>query len=398
MRTEKRRRIILPVIFGLLLPVVLGMLVLQVVTFDGKRSEFEKTASEAFGVPVKAGSAKFGLLAGPQWIMDDVVIGADAETVKIARVRFGMSLLGVFGAPLRYESIHLERPQLPPTVALKLLLQESSHALLKSGQLHATGLEFTAMQKGLPPLNLQGSFAEGRLTRVSGRGEDAESGKFSLELNREDQWRLALNAAQVRWILGPELPLTEVTLKADLTPDAVLIKEFSGSLFSGEIGGSGRLSWQGGWRTTAKLEAKRIDPTKIAPAWLLEGNINGNAVMAANAESTKDLLSRTTISGSFNIGRGLLAGIDLDKVLQNRGVGEQFRFESMTGEFSAESRRIEITELKLAAPELKASGAVTIDANRAASGRIAIEAASTGTRRTASLRVGGTLAAPQYQR
>lgn len=398
LRTEKRRRIILPVIFGLLLPVALGLLVLQVVSFDGKRSEFEKTATEAFGVPVKAASAKLGLLAGPQWIVEDVVIGADADTVKIARVKFGMPLLGVFGAPLRYESIHLEQPQLPASVALKLLLQQSSPALLQSGEILATGLQFTAVQKGLPLMNLQASFTEGRLTSVSGKGEDAESGKFSLELNREDQWRLALNAAQVRWILGPDLPLAEVTLKGDLTPNAVLIKEFSGSLFSGEIGGSGRLSWRGGWRTAGKLEAKRIDPTKLAPGWLLEGNINGNAVMAANAETPKDLLSRTTISGSFNIGRGLLAGIDLDKVLQNRGAGEQFRFESLTGEFSAEARRIEITEFKLAAPELKASGAVSIDANRAASGRIAVEAVSSGTRRTASLRVGGTLAAPQYQR
>jgi hypothetical protein len=385
------------VIFGLLLPVVLVLLVLQVVSFDGKRSEFEKTATEAFGVPVKAGSTKLGLLAGPQWIVDDVVIGTDADAVKIARVRFGMPLFGVFGAPLRYESIHLERPQLPPTVALKLLMQESSPALLKSGEINATGLQFTAMQKGLPPLNLHASFKEGRLTRVAGQGEDAESGKFSLEMNRDNQWQLIMNAAQVRWILGPDLPLIEVSVKADLTPDAVLIKEFSGSLYSGDITGSGRISWQNGWRTTAKLEAKRIDPTKLAPGWLLEGNINGNAVLAANAESSKDLLARTTISGSFNIGRGLLTGIDLDKALQNRGAGGQFRFESLTGEFSSEARRVEITELKLAAPELKAGGALTIDANRAASGRIAIEAVSTGTRRTASVKVGGTLAAPLYQ-
>lgn len=398
LRSEKRRRIILPLVLGLLLPVVVGLLVLQVLSFDGKRSEFEKTATEAFGVPVKAGNAKLGLLAGPQWIIEDVMIGADADAVKIARVKFGMPLLGVFGAPLRYESIQLEQPQLPPAVALKLLMQQSSPALLKSGEIHVTGLQFTAVQKGLPPVNLLATFQEGRLTSVSGKGEDTESGKFGLELNREDQWRLALNAAQVRWILGPDLPLTEVTLKGDLTPDAVLIKEFSGSLYSGDIGGSGRLSWQGGWRATGKLEAKRIDPTKLAPGWLLEGNINGNAVMAANAETPKDLLSRTTISGSFNIGRGLLAGVDLDKVLQSKGPGDQFRFESLTGEFSAEARRIEITELKLTAPEIKASGAVSIDANRAASGRIAVEAASSGTRRTASLRLGGTLTAPQYQR
>jgi hypothetical protein len=398
LRKEKQRRMILPAILGLLLPVAVVIGLLQVLTFDGKRSEFEKAATELFGVPVKAGSAKLGVLAGPQWIMNDVTIGADATTVKIARARFGMSWLGVFGAPLRFDSIRIEQPSLPPSVALALLHQESANALLKAGEVVVTGLQFAAVPKGLPPLNLRATFQDGRLTRVSGQGEDADSGKFSLDINREEQLRLSLGAAQMRWLLGSDLPLTDLKLEANLTPDALLIKEFSAGLVGGEVAGTGRLSWQGGWRATAKLEAKRLDTTKFAPAWFLEGNVNGNAVMSADAASSTELLSRAVVSGSFTIGRGLLASIDLDKVLQNRGIGEQFRFESLNGNFAREARRIELTDLALAAPELKAGGAVSIDANRAASGRIAIETGSGASRRTASVKVGGTLAAPQYQR
>lgn len=398
LRNEKRRRMILPAILGLLLPVAVVIGLLQVLTFDGKRSEFEKTATELFGVPVKAGSAKLGVLAGPQWIINDVTIGTDAATVKIARARFGMSWLGVFGAPLHFESVHLEHPSLPPSVALALLHQEAGKALLKSGEVVVTGLQFSSVPKGIPLLNLRATFADGRLMTVAGRGEDAESGKLNLDISREEQLRLSLGASQVRWLLGSDVPLTDVALKADLEPDALLVKEFSANLVGGEVAGTGRLSWQGGWRITAKLEAKRLDANKMIPAWLLEGNVNGNAVMAADAASSAELLSRATISGSFNIGRGLLGGIDLDKVLQNRGLGEQFRFESLNGNFAREARRIELTDLALGAPELKAGGTVTIEANRAASGRIAIETISSGTRRTASVKVGGTLAAPQYQR
>lgn len=398
LRSEKRRRMILPALLGLLLPLAVAIGLLQVLSFDGKRGEFEKAATELFGVPVKAGSAKLGVLAGPQWIMHDVTIGADAATVKIARARFGMSWFGVFGAPLRFESIHLEQPSLPPGVALALLHQESANPLLKSGELVVSGLQFAAVPKGLPPLNLRASFEGGRLTRLAGSGEDADSGKFSLDISREEQLRLSLGAAQLRWLLGADLPLTDVTLKADLAPDALLVREFSASLVGGELAGTGRLSWQGGWRITAKLEAKRLDANKMVPAWLLEGNANGNAVMAADAANSTELLSRATISGSFNMGRGLLGGIDLDKALQNRGLGEQFRFESLNGNFAREARRIELTDLALVAPELKAGGTVTIDANRAASGRIAIETGSGASRRTASVKVGGTLAAPQYQR
>ncbi len=398
LRAEKRRKAILPLFLGLLLPVALGMLLLQVLPFDGKRSEFETSAAVLFGVPVKAGSTRFGLLAGPQWIISDVVIGSDASAVRIARVRLGMSWLGVFGAPLRFESIHLERPQLPAAVALMLLHRESGETRLQSSQVIATGMEFLPHPNGMPPLNLHATFSEGRLTKISGGGQDAESGKLSLDMRREDQWRLTAGASQVRWLLSPDLPLTDVALTAELMPDALLLKEFSASLFSGEIGGSGRLSWRDGWRAAAKVEARRLDPAKIAPGWILEGGINGKAVMAAEAAKPGELQSHLAVSGSFDIGRGLLKGLDLDKLLQNRGQGEQFRFESLSGDFAAESRRVELSNLKLVAPELKAGGALTIEADRSASGRIVVEANAAGSRRTANLKVTGTLAAPSYQR
>jgi murein DD-endopeptidase MepM/ murein hydrolase activator NlpD len=396
-RREQQRRVIWPLVLGVVLPLVLGFLFLQFYGFDGRRAEFENTASRLFGVPVKVGSARLTLLPGPQWQMHDVVAGSGADTVRIAQVGIGTSLPGIFGTPT-LETIHLDRPQLPPAVALKLLEQTSDPVLLKSGELRVTGLVFGAGMKDLPPLNLRASFRDGRLNAISGQGESPEAGKITLDLAWENQWQLVLNASQLRWMLGAEVPLTEVTVKGTLIPGGLQIAEFSAGLFAGDLRGSGRLGWETGWRLNAKLAAKLIDASKVAKAWIREGGVGGSATLVAEAPGPKELLPRASLSGSLVIERGVLGGVDLDKVLQERGIGEETRFESLNGDFIMESRRIDFSSLTLMARDLKANGSLGIDANRAAAGRVVVEARSSGARRTASLRISGSATTPSYQR
>ncbi len=396
-RRETQRRVIWPMVLGVVLPLVLGLLFLQFYSFEGKRAEFEKTASALFGMPVKIGGARLALLPGPQWRMNDVVVGSGGDTVSIAQVGIGTSIPGIFGTPT-LEAIHLDHPQLPPAVALKLLEQASDPVLLKSGELSVTGLEFGAGVKDLPPLNLRASFREGRLSALSGQGESAETGKIKLDLAWENQWQLVLNASQLRWMLGADVPLAEVTVKGKLIPGGLQITEFSAGLFGGDLTGSGRLGWDGGWRLSAKIAAKLIDMTKVAKGWIREGGVGGSATLMAEAPGPKELLPRASLSGSLVIERGVLGGVDLDKVLQERGTGEESRFESLNGDFIMESRRIDFPSLNLVARDLKASGSLSIDANRAASGRLVVEARSSGARRATSLKISGSATAPSYQR
>jgi hypothetical protein len=397
-RREKQRKVILPTVLGLLLPPLLGAGILQIYSFDGKRAEFEQVASEILGVPVKAGSARFWFAPAPQWRIDDVQIGADAGTARIARISLGSSALGLFGAPLNFESIGIEQPQLPPAMALKALTGASEHGSLTAGQLRVTGLVFAAGQKDLPPLNLKGAFENGRLSSLSGQGEDAESGRIGFELKRADAWQLTLKATQLRWLLGPEVPLGEVTVSARLTGEDLQVGEFSASLLAGEIKGDGRLSWQDGWRLSGKLNAKSIDAAKLARGWFRDGYVGGELLLVSQAATPKELLPRASLSGSFAMERGALAGVDMDKALQDRGMGEETRFESLGGNLAVESQRIELSAVNLVAADLKASGTLSFDAARNASGRLVVEARSAGARRGLGLKITGTLAAPNYQR
>lgn len=396
-RREQQRRVIWPLVLGLLLPIVIGVLGLQVYNFDGKRGDFEKAAAAMLGVPVKVGSAKLWFAPGPQWRMHDVVIGTGTETVSISQVAIDTSLPGLFGTP-KLESLHVDHPQVPPAVALKLLHRSTDPSLLKDGELSVTGLVFGAGLKDLPPLNLRASFREGRLTALTGQGEAAEIGKIKLDMAWENQWQLVLNASQLRWILGSDVPLTDVTVKGLLAPGGLQIAGFSATLFSGEIAGSGRLGWDGGWRLSAKLTGKLLDSTKVARAWIREGSFGGNATLLAEAPVARDLLARASLGGNFVIERGILGGVDMDKVLQERGIGEESRFESLTGDFAMEPGRIEFSALNLVARDLKATGTLGFDANRVANGRAVVEAKSSGARRTATLRITGSPATPNYQR
>lgn len=396
-RKEQQRRVLWPLLAVLILPMML-VGALHLFSFDGRRAEFEAAASKVLGAPVKAGSAKLWLLPSPQWRFADVTVTAAAGTIRAAHVALAMPWTGIFGNSMAFTGVDLENPDMPPAVALQLLMQGAPDLAGKSFAVSARGLVFGAAMKDLPPLALNGSVRDGKLAALSGGGENAESGKVKFDLAREDDWQLRLEAAQLRWLFGPEVPMRDAVMQGKLAPGGLTLREFSAAIFGGDIGGSATLTWDGGWRIGGKLTAKRLDAEKLAKAWVKEGAINGNAVLAANAAMPRDLLPRASLGGSFSIERGVIAGVDFDKVLQERGVGEEFRFVTLGGDFVLDSGRLDVSNIRIASDQVTASGSLSVDTSRAVNGRLQIEARSASARKTGSVRIGGTLAAPGYLR
>lgn len=397
-RRERRQRVLWPLLLGLLLPPVLILGFLQLYNFESRRAGFEQSASALFGVPVKIGSAKLALLPQAQWRLHDVSLGNAPDTASIALIAIDSGWRGIFSELPAYHAIRIERPLLPPKLALALLEGAANSALLAAGELEVRDLMFAAEQKDLPPLNLHARFQDGRLIALRGGGEGAETGRIKFDLRREEQWRLGLEASQTRWLLGAGSPLTELSLKGSLTAEGLRFNQLAATVLAGDLVGDGLLNWRDGWRLSAKITARRIDANKLARGWIGEGLASGNATLVAGASHPRELLSRLAMAGSFELGRGELIGVDLDRTLQQRGGGGEFRFESLAGELAVEDRRIELSRLRLLAPGLKAAGELGFDAQGMANGRLAVEALTPGPRRAVSLKLGGTLAAPNYQR
>lgn len=397
-RRERRQRVLWPLLLGLLLPPLLILGFLQLYSFESRRAGFEQSASALFGVPVKIGSAKLALLPQAQWRLHDVSLGGAPDTASIAVIAIDSGWSGIFSELPAYHAIHVERALLPPRLAMTVLEGAANSSLLASGELDVKDLMFTTEQKDLPPLNLRARFQDGRLIALSGGGEGAETGRIKVDLRREEQWRLALEASQTRWLLGASSPLTDLSLKGNLNADGLRFTELAATALAGELTGDGMMSWREGWRLSAKITARRIDASKLARGWIGEGLAAGNTTLVAGAAHPRELLSRLAMAGSFELGRGELIGVDLDRALQQRGGGSEFRFESLAGDLAVEDKRIELSRLRLLAPGLKAGGELGFDARGTANGRLTVEALTPGPRRALNLKLGGTLATPNYQR
>jgi hypothetical protein len=115
------------------------------------------------------------------------------------------------------------------------------------------------------------------------------------------------------------------------------IGEFTANLFAGELQAAAAASAGSmGWRLSARLKAKSIDAAKLARGWIRDGHVGGELLLVSAAATSKELLPRVSLSGSFAMERGVLAGVDLDKALQDRGIGEESRFESLRGNLAVE--------------------------------------------------------------
>lgn len=396
-RRAQQRRVILPVVFGVLLPLLVAALFLQVYNFDGRRAEFEKAAAGILGVPVKAGSAKLWFAPGPQWRFGDVTIDTGEGRARIERVGLTTSWGGVFGSP-SFSDVHLDAPTFSAAGLVKAVQGGVASPALAEGSLTINGLRLTDAAKELPPLGGSASYRDGQLVAAKVQGASEESGKLSIALARDNGLMLELGAGNLRWLLGPELPLGETRVKGRLAGNALQIDEWAATLYAGDLSGSGQLAWEGGWRFAGKFEAKRIEAERLARGWLKEGLVAGNATVLAVAPTSRELAAKAQLAGSASLERGVLVGVDLDKVLQGQSMGEETRFESLAAEFSLESGRIEVSNLRLSAPSLKAGGNLRIEADQVASGRLVAEADTRGPRNAVTLKVGGSRSAPAYQR
>jgi hypothetical protein len=389
-------------IAGVLMLVVLPVAILFMVRFlpfDGKRQAFEAAASAALGVPVKARAAHVELLPAARLTLDDVVIGEGDDRIAIRQVALGAPYSVLWSMPAEFSSLHLAEPRLSPAALVGVLGAAPAKLPLKSAGFSASGLVLASTPVFLPPLAVDAKFADGGFAAFSARGEDADSGPATLAGERTaDGWKLSLSAQRLALPFAAKLRVTDASASAVLAGGRLAIGEFKGWINQGEISGNATLGWQDGWRLAGKLAVKRMDAATTAPGWLADGVFDGQGDFLAISPKAQELLPRAQLQGRVEMARGVLAKVDLDRIVQGRGQGEQFAFDSLKGSLSYDAGRIELSDIRLTAGELAATGGVAVGADQAAKGRIQIEVRSGRGRFGGSLSVGGSATAPNYQR
>ena len=395
---RKRQSRIAAIAFAIILP-FLALFLIKFLPFDGKRQAFETMAASALGVSVKAGSAHVELVPKTKLTLEDVVLGDAGDGVRVKRVVLGAPLSVLWQMPAEFDSLHLDDARLPIPVLMNLLGTGAGKLPLKAGAFTASRLILGAEPAFLPPLEVEAKVAEGRMTEFVAQADGVDSGKVKLSAVRAPgAWSVSLNAERFDLPLAAKLKLVDFSATGQLSPERLTISGFKGWLDNGELGGSATLTWQGNWKLGGKFSATRVNASAAAPGWFKDGVFEAQGDIVGIAAKSQDLLSMAQIQAQVGMARGVLAGIDFDRVLQGRGQGEQFTFDSLKANLLYDAGRIEASQVRLTAGALAATGTVNIAPDQTARGRIAIEVKSASSRQNASLSIGGTATNPQYQR
>ncbi len=400
--TKKRRgssSLAKPVLMGVVGVGVIGLIALHLVPFDGKRTAFEEIGGAALGAPVKIGSANFSLFPSPQWKLNELSIGSGTDAVKIHRVTVGASVSSIWQMPKELMSLQLDGARIPVTIALKLLHETSGSDALKSAAITATDLLIIGEGQEIPPMSVEAKMQDGELKTLAARGESEKMGKVTVDAQHDNKvWQINAKSEKFNVPFGADLPVKDFSLDAQLAADGLTVKQFSAGLYGGDFSGNGNIAWQAGWRVKGNLEVKTIDASRLAPGWAKDGYVKGSAQVDAQVTAANQIYPSARIDGSFSLGNGVLVGVDLDRVLQGRGLGEETRFESLEGQIRFENQRVELSGMKLKTGTMNAKGALSIAADHAVTGNIGIEVKTQSTRVAVDIGVTGTTAKPQFKR
>ena len=395
---HKRQSRVAAIVIVVVLP-FLALFLIKFLPFDGKRQAFETMAASALGVSVKAGSAQVELVPKMKLTLENVVFGEAADGVQVKRVVLGAPLSVLWQMPAEFDSLHLDDVRLPLPVLLKLLGTSAGKLPLKAGTFSASRVILAAEPAFLPPLEVEAKLAGGQVTEFAAQADGADSGKVKLSgVRGPGAWSVSLNAERFDLPLAAKLKLVDFSATGQLSPERLTISGFKGWLHNGELGGSATLTWQGNWKLGGKFSATRVSASAAAPGWFKDGVFDAQGDFLGDAAKSQDLLPKAQIQAQVGMSRGVLAGIDFDRVLQGRGQGEQYTFESLKANLFYDAGRIEATQVRVAAGALAATGTVTIAPDQTARGRVSVEVKSGSSRQNVGLSIGGTATKPQYQR
>jgi len=286
---------------------------------------------------------------------------------------------------------------LPQAMVSRALWGKGGEESLRVGQVIVKGLKLELAGMVLPPLDVNASFGPGGLEKAQLVNEErglsvslqGDGGKTQVEIAAK---RLDLPFAQ-------SIVMDEFSAKGTITAQDLSLREFEARAFDGFLAGNARLSWRDAWSFDGEMAARGMDAAKLAAPILSGGRLEGKVVYGMKAATPDKLMGTARLEGGFSVQKGTVASIDLTRALQGAaGTGGTTLFSEMTGSVVADSNRIQLRQIRLAAGLLNASGSAELDAQKNLSGRLQIELRAQTTQARATLAISGTLAEPQFRR
>ena len=396
MSAQKRRQMVKTAGMGLVGLVVLALVGVHFVSFDGQIPAFEKALSARFQQPVQIKGLHMALVPAPHLRLDNVTIGAEGQ-VRIPSVKARGDLGNLFGEKKNFRAIELESPVLSEQGLGWMLFGRGQGGDVTLGNVSATNVSIAAKSIALPPFD----------ARIEEEGGGAWK---SISLGSADKTlegqvtpkgagvQFSVKTKSFKLPFGSTLTLEDFEVSGNADANGINVTDFKGFTHGGTLGGTARLKWGSGWSLTGEVNAKQIDTARVVPELMGSARFAGNGIFIMQAADPAQLFPSGRVEGSFVVPRGTLLGVDIGSVLQGGNLRGQTQFSELAGNLLYERGTAQFRSLRLNQSNMTASGNIDVDADRNVRGRISAEIKLSTEMRRSNLGVSGTLSKLEWQR
>ena len=385
-----------PVALGLFPILILGLVMVHFVSFDGQILEFEKLAGAHLQQPVKIKALHLSLVPLPHWRLDGVSVGQDGR-LEVAQIKAVAELGSMFSDKKVFSSIELESPVLSEEGLIALLFGKPQGQNFKVASVIVRNGKLNSKTFVLPVLDAKIAVDEnGAWQKIALETPDHKTSLLLEPKGEGAQIEVETNALNLPF--GPGFALENFIAKGMVGRNELRLSEFKGGVYGGYLSGNASLKWGADWSLGGEVSVRAVEPGQFAPALIEEGKLEGKAVYAMRAKSYDELFVAPRLEGTFAVQKGSLLGVDLARLLQGGGVGGKTAFAELTGSFVREGGRTQLRQVRLAAGPVSAGGSADVDAGKNISGRFAVEIKSPVAPARVNFAVSGSLREPRFSR
>jgi hypothetical protein len=376
-------------VVGLFLLLIAGVGVMHVLPVS--TTEYERTASEALGLPVKIASGRFSMIGGVQYKFEGVSIGE----FSVPLVRAYPEIGSVFGDKKVFTRIELEGMSLPQEALGDALFAKAKGDGLTVSQVTLRNLKLSGALP-LPPLDAEVQLQGGGVRTATVRGPEGLVAKLGA---KDQAIEFDVNTAQFTLPFAQGITLVQFAMKGDATRQGMKINQWDGLLFSGHVTGTASVRWGNTWSVDGVLTARGVNAAVFAPALMSNGRAEGTGRFSMSGVEPAKLGSSARLEGSFTVSKGVLGSFDLSRALQTGGrqVTGQTQFAEMSGQGTYDRGAVSLRNINLGAGALNAGASADISESGALSGRIVADVKTSTQNLRSTLILGGTIQEPQVR-
>ena len=398
----KRRSIAAPLLAGLFLLLVAGVVVLHFVPLSAFDKKVEQHLSAWLQDDVSITTLHFSAIPRPHLRMENVAVGKQLDAVAIGG-RVYPDLASLFGDRLVIHAVELDNITISREAAQRILQWGKAEG--KSGSITSVKLKNVRVdvKPAIEVFDASLSFdPKGTLTQAQLAG----GGRWTLAARpAEKGYNIDFGARNWTLPVGPRIEITEVALKGVLVGNELVVPEFEASVLEGKLSGKLRGVWGPAVRLEADLTLEKLRADQFVATFTrniaVTGKLDGAFRLTAEAPTVEALFSSPRAQGRFKVSEGTISNVDLVAVMQSDTAGQRAgvtKFNELSGEYGAADHRGAFRQVNLNSGVLRGSGAVEVGANSSVSGRVALEIRSQVAQDRGAFSVSGSVSRPILRR